>query len=47
MHPFTSPSPVIVAWNRSKQIHALILHIAILGAIIAILAGRVSYLLNN
>lgn len=47
MHPFNSPSPVIVAWNRSKQIHALILHIAILGAIIAILAARIAYLINN
>jgi len=40
-------SPVIIAWNRRKAIHALILHASILGALIAILAARVAYLINN
>jgi len=40
-------SPVIIAWNRRKQIHALIVHLAILGALIAILAARLAYIINN
>jgi hypothetical protein len=40
-------SPVILEWNRSKALHSLILNLAILGAILAILAARIAYLLNN
>jgi hypothetical protein len=55
--PTTNPNPTpgnvmkksdaIIAWNRSKQLHALTLHLAILGAVAAILAARIAYLLNN
>jgi len=40
-------SDVIIAWNRSKQIHALTLRLAILAALAAILAARIAYLLTN
>jgi len=40
-------SDAILAWNRSKQINTLTLRLAILGAVAAILAARIAYLLNN
>jgi hypothetical protein len=40
-------SPVITDWNRTKAVRSLILHLAILGAIIAILSARIAYLINN
>jgi hypothetical protein len=40
-------SPVITDWNRSKDLQSLIINLAILGAILAILAARIAYLLNN
>jgi hypothetical protein len=40
-------SDVITDWNRSKALQYLIIHLSILGAILAILAARIAYLLNN
>jgi hypothetical protein len=40
-------SPVITDWNRAKAVQYLILHLSILGAILAVLAARIAYLLNN
>jgi len=40
-------SDAITAWNRSKQLHALTLRLAILGAVVALLAARLAYLVNN
>jgi len=40
-------SDAIIAWNRSNQIHALTLRLAILGAVAALLAARIAYLLTN
>jgi hypothetical protein len=40
-------SDVILNWNRSKALHSLILNLSILGAILAVLAARIAYLINN
>jgi hypothetical protein len=47
MHPFASPSPVIVEWNRAKQIRQLTLASCVLLAMLAILAALIANLLNN
>jgi len=40
-------SDVIIAWNRSKQLHTLTLRLVILAALAAILSARLAYLVNN
>lgn len=47
MHPFTSPSPVIVDWNRAKQIRQLVIASCVLLVILSILAALIANLLNN
>ena len=47
MHPFTSPSPVIVEWNRAKQIRQLVLASCVLLVMLAVLAAVIAHQINN
>ena len=47
MHPFYSPSPVIVEWNREKQMRQLVIASCVLLVMLAVLAALIANLLNN
>ena len=47
MHPFASPSPVIVEWNREKQLHQLVTLSCVLLVMLSILAALIAHQINN
>jgi hypothetical protein len=47
MHHFTSPSPVIVAWNRAKQVRQLVTLSCVLLVMLSILAAVITHQFNN
>ena len=47
MRPFSSPSPVIVEWNRARQIRQLVIASCVLLVMLSVLAALIANLLNN